>query len=411
MKMRGSVLTVLQPNPANREGRSSRDVLMLVDNTHRLVRGLKEALSLKQSGYAVIIAAWDRDSSIDKEEHTQGITVVKMGIPTKSQRGFRQITYLLKFYLKIVRRFRRMSFSAIHACDLPMLLLGVALKLKMGSRLIYDAYEIYHLMESHKYNAIMLKGMATFEKILINLFVDSFITVSENRLEGYYKHILKDPSKAFVVGNYFDYSSCTSHCKEDIRSVFREKVGIPLNATVIGYIGSLNENRCLSLLLEWASKRPEVYLILAGRGSPRVELEINKYCTRFANILYMGWLDDPDPIYRSIDAIYYIIDPKHPYSQFAAPNTLYIAIAYGIPIIGLPLGELGLLKRYPVGIALDSLSIESLDIALHKLHEIKNHPNRNQIYKELRAAYSWQTAEKNLLLAYEHAIKNRKLNQ
>src|SRR5205807_2384792 len=115
------------------------------------------------------------------------------------------------------------------------------------------------------------------------------------------------------------------------------------------YCGTLADVRRLDLLLELARARPDLRIVLAGRG--RSEERVKKESAELPNVDYLGWTEDPARIVDSARAIYYGLDPEHRYSELACPNTLYQALQRRKPLIFFCGGEpRALLERYRFGI-------------------------------------------------------------
>jgi hypothetical protein len=58
-----------------------------------------------------------------------------------------------------------------------------------------------------------------------------------------------------------------------------------------------------------------------------------------SNLNYLGWRSDADELLARSSAIYYGLDPMHPYSDVACPNTLYEALRHRKPLIFFCRGE------------------------------------------------------------------------
>ena len=115
------------------------------------------------------------------------------------------IINLFRFYYLLYKAvvIKGKQYSVIHAHDLRTLLIAVILRFKLKIPLVYDAHEIFSLMESHKFPRIVLSIIAKLEIILVNKYVDEFITVSNQRKKEYWiKNGIK--KKIYLVGNWYD---------------------------------------------------------------------------------------------------------------------------------------------------------------------------------------------------------------
>ena len=109
----------------------------------------------------------------------------------------------------------------------------------------------------------------------------------------------------------------------------------------------------------------------------------------------------PDPTIATVaaDLLYYSLVPDHPYADHAAPNNLYVAIAYAKPLIHRGQGEIGsLAKRADVGSRFDDDA--SLDRAIDSLRDPERRSQVASSLVGLQATYSWARAKRALIAAY-----------
>src|SRR5204862_227871 len=90
------------------------------------------------------------------------------------------------------------------------------------------------------------------------------------------------------------------------------------------YAGTVSEGRRPDLLIELARLRPDLRIGIAGRG--RGVDDVARAADTLPNLTYLGWRTDVDTLFARTRAIYYGLDPAHPYSEVACPNTLYPAL-------------------------------------------------------------------------------------
>jgi hypothetical protein len=106
--------------------------------------------------------------------------------------------------------------------------------------------------------------------------------------------------------------------------------------------------------------------------------------------------------------LYYLLDPTHPYSHFAASNTLHIGIARGLPILTSPVGEPGAIMRtVDQALAIHPLDAATLIEALNLLSSPGHMARIKAGLKALQGRYNWHQAETALLQAYGRAGKLR----
>jgi glycosyltransferase involved in cell wall biosynthesis len=357
-----------------------RQILVLVDNPcDPDPRVLREATTLASGGADVIILAWQRDSSNTRTTRQNGVLVRRLPPPSRRRLGWRQMVYLLGFYREVWSAVSDHSRpNVVIAHDFLLLPLGAMLARRFDCPLVYDAHEIYRWMDAGRLPDWWLRFAGWLEARLVNQAVSLFVTVSRQRVEDYFRERMHlDP---FILGNWYD------PVEIDKRWARRKYEIEPDSSFHIGYVGSLFTSRRVDLLLELAAARQDIQLILGGRGDPRLVSSVEKSAAKMRNVHYLGWVSKPAEVLAACDAIYYVLDPSHPYSRFAAPNALYLAISLDRPLIAAPLGEISMVaKRANAVVELDELTVQGLSRAVDRAR-------RAQSWGQIRSEYNWNLA-------------------
>jgi glycosyltransferase involved in cell wall biosynthesis len=379
------------------------NIAMILDNSFRPdLRVLKEAESLVQAGYRVTIYAWDQDLYIERPNHevVKGVNVKRIRVPTARQLGLKQIPNYFKFLYKTIRVALNDDFDLIHCHDLPSLPIGVVLKILRKNKLIYDAHEIYWIMESKKYPVFVLKLIKYFEIVLLKS-VDALITVGNIRLNYYRNYYEKDIS---VIGNWYDLQQATKEKGKELR----QELGIPLDAFVISYAGTLSRARSPEVIIEsskqlWKLNSP-VHWVIAGSG-PQEQL-LEEAAKSDPTLHYIGWLDDLSGLYSASDALIYLMNTSHPYADYNSPNNLFLSIAWALPLITISKGEIGVtLSPNENGILLNDITPNIIVQEVIELYTDKVLYQRivtNLI--KLQESYNWQIAAKRLVTLYQELL-------
>ncbi len=376
---------------------AGRRVLMLLDNACAPDwRVLREAAALRDAGAAVRILCWDREARAPETETRDGLLIERIRTPAERQRGIRQLGTLARFYREASRRSRESRADVVHAHDLLMLPLGAFLARRLRAPLIYDAHEIYHVMEAERYPRPLLAALAGTERWLVRHSVDALVTVSQQRVAAYWDAV-RGRTPVFVVGNWYDPVTVS----REARARARAELGITDDTPVLLYAGGIAAERRLDLLIEAAAERPGWMFVVAGRGELPLERRLQAAGQNSGNLRVTGWQDQPAGLYAAADALYYVLEPSHPYTRFAASNTLHLAIAYGLPLITAPLGEPGRIMR---GVA-DALVLEppsagALAGALDLLRDETRRRNIGAAMRALQGTFGWAQASRALLAAY-----------
>lgn len=120
------------------------------------------------------------------------------------------------------------------------------------------------------------------------------------------------------------------------RAELRGRLGIPLDARVVGAVGHLRPVKRYDRLLRAAADLEGVHVVLVGEGPERAALEsLVPACTpRGGGIHLVGHQRDLAPWYRSMDVLCVSSDSEQ------LPVTLLEAMACGLPACGTDVGDL-----------------------------------------------------------------------
>lgn len=345
--------------------------------------------TLASAGYEVRVLAWDRDLNLPVKEVDEGVRIVRARVRSRSGRGWSQLLYLARAVLQHLPRMRRDPPAVIHAVDLPMLAAALLCRplLPGRQRIVFDAFEIYNVMESHKYPPWLLALVRLAERKLPPL-ADLVITPGAGRQAHFAAHGID----SLIVGNWIDPPAPA----ED-RSRARVAQGLRDDEFCVVYAGGLEPSREIDALIRHAERTPGHVVLIAGRGEQ--DAEVAEAAARLSNLRFLGWVPDPNQLYAAADAVFYALRPEHPYAQHPAPNNLYRAIAMTMPLVYREQGELATVSREAeIGIPFDDDA--SLDAALRQLEDpVVNARIREQL-QSLQEKYRWSTAAKSLLDAY-----------
>jgi glycosyltransferase involved in cell wall biosynthesis len=379
---------------------SKKRIVMLLDNSFKPdPRVLREAEALVQGGANVKIVAWDRDEEVTRPEHEimNGVEVVRIPIKSKRHLGVRQIIPYLKFAFRALKIIRTEKVDVVHCHDLPDLPIGVFVKAIKKVPLVYDAHEIYWIMDFNRYPKTISYLQKIGELFLLR-WVDALITVGNKRVQYYRPHYSKD---IFLVGNYYDPKKRDWHKRKE----FRQSLSIPEDAFVLTYAGTLSKGRGIDLIMECAERfhqeRRNVHFIIAGVGAD--EGLVRKAAALNPLMHFLGWVSDLENIFSGSDALVYLMRLSRRYTHYNSPNNLYLSIAWQLPLIAVAAGEIGnVLVPQESGMLLDRVEVDVFCEALLKL--TRDQEAYQRIVKKLGSLqddYSWKAACENLYRAYE----------
>ncbi len=368
-----------------------RIAILLTDAFKPNPRIHKEASSLVANGYEVTIFAWDRTGEYHKHETINGIKIVRLRVQSGFQLGIIQVWYLMKYYIKVFRLIRRGRFHAIHCYDLLTLPMGVLFKTLFHKKLVYDAGEIYHIMEAERYPFPILLIIKYIEMFLLQ-FIDAFVVAGDIRARYYKKYYRK---QIYVIGNWYD----PLRIPLESRKKLRKRLGISEAAFCIGTCNILEPSRNIELLLEYAKKHPEVFLLICGEGSLRKTVE--KYSKEYRNIEYLGWTNIIDEFLPAVDVLTYIYQTERKYSRYACPNTIYLSIAAVKPLLATRCGEIALLAQKYDCCVLCSPDLKSFSVNMAILKQENVNQKLAAKLSALQKVLSWKNASDLLQNLYD----------
>ena len=351
------------------------------------VRRISQALA--SAGYSVRILAWDRAELLPKLDRDGNVEVRRVHVASYHGRGWSQVFFLSRAVLRYLPHILRRPPDILHAIDLPMLLAAIVIAPFTGRRprIVYDAFEIYAILESHKYPRWVLRLIEAAEWVLPR-FADLVITPGEGRRDYFDRRGI--PS--VVVPNWADAPS-----REIGTAEARTALNLPPDAVTVVYAGGLDRSRDLASLVGHARRHPEHTVVVAGRGE--LEASLRRQAERIPNLHVLGWLPNPVTALAAADVLYYSLRADHPYAAHAAPNNLYVAVAHAIPLVHRAQGEIGLLaEQHDIGAPFHDDA--SLDAAIERMADPATNARVRAQLRGLQDRFLWSSARERLVEAY-----------
>lgn len=357
------------------------------------VRVRRTTQTLAKAGYRVRIFAWDRSGTLAKSELDGRVHVRRIHVASRSGRGWTQLLFLAQAVARYVPYIVRRPPDVLHAVDLPMLVAAIIIAPLTRKRpvIVFDAFEIYAVMESHKYPRWLLGLLHLAERVLPR-FADLVITAGESR-----RRYFEDRGISSVaVPNWV---APPTRSIDRVRA--RRHLNLPPDAVVVLYAGGLDPSRDLVSLVEHARRYPSHIALIAGQGEQ--EPSLREAAELLPNLRLLGWLPDPSLALAAADAMYYSLVPSHPYAEFAAPNNLYTAISHAVPLVYRAHGEIDLVARnHYIGAAFHDAA--TLDAAIAQVTDPETNAKIREGLRRLRRHYSPDVAAARLLVAYRGVV-------
>lgn len=239
----------------------------------------------------------------------------------------------LRNALKFVWSFREVCIEVrphvIHCHSFPSLLPAFLYRLTSPAILIYDAHEL----ESGRSGLSNLAAKFVTKLELVSWrYVDGLISVSDKIVDWYIRRFGEKQSE--VIRNIPDPRTYCKHDHTDLRTLY----SIPSNYTVSVYVGILEPNRGIELVLN-AFQSVQLAggkhaLVFLGQGSLEKEIlraqQVNK-------LILLHGLVAPGcivPIIKSADVGLMLTRNDALSEDFALPNKLFQYVDAGLHVVG-----------------------------------------------------------------------------
>jgi len=367
--------------------------MMVTNSCERDNRVLREAKTLSNNGYDVVILALSEKKKIEKKE-IMGITIKyeQRNYPVNSILG------KIDFFKNFVKVAIEENADVYHAHDLSTLLECYIASNVNNSKLVYDSHELVVIGKKIK------RIGNIYSQVIENLFInqaDAVITVNEfiaNILEKEYS-LENTPTILMNLPDtrYYGNKNKLKTQKETIR-LDKEK-------TVL-FVGNLSKDRGLFDLIKSMDYLNESYkLLMIGDGDIRNELE--KYAKKNQLVNQISFLDFID--YQGLidkvklaDAGIYCNYRTNLSYYYSTPNKLFEYLVAGLPIIApnYPFYR-KFLKDNRIGLLLEEISPDEIAKKIKKMFE------NEQLYEEfknnvlkIRGKWVWENEEKKLIELY-----------
>lgn len=183
------------------------------------------------------------------------------------------------------------------------------------------------------YSNITRTKLITRASFMFMKHFDRVIAVSEQIRAGLER--LKIPSRKIVIIKNVPFSS-GNECSIKPRGL-RQKLGLPPNSKLIGFVGRLEPVKGCALFIQaisqLAGSHSDYHFVIVGEGPERESLERQARGLDLEKQIYFcGFCDDITAIFKSLDL--YVL----PSLGEGIPLALLEAMAHGVPVIATSVG-------------------------------------------------------------------------
>jgi len=282
----------------------------------------KIARSLATAGYDVTALGWNMSGELPAEEDLPNHSLFRLPVPASFGRGLSNIRHLLRWQLALLKWLHdhHKEYQVIHACDFDTVIPALICKALHRKKVVYDIFDFY--AEMLRATPTIIVNMIRATELKVIGYADAVILADKSRLqqiEG------SHPRKVELIYN-------TSEDK--LNELSAEQVEPHQEGQLkLAYVGNIQVERGLLVLLEVLKDHPEWALDLAGFGGD--EALIQSQAQKLPNVTWHGRV----PFYRGLqlsyeaDLLFATYDPSIPNNRFASPNKIFEAMMLGKPII------------------------------------------------------------------------------
>jgi len=359
----------------------------------------KEAKALVDVGYEVTIHAFDREENKEKLSIVEGVQIKRYrvgltpsGAPSLIT-GAKVLVGLKKFRKKVLQTLLDSQPDIIHCHDADTLAIGLKLKQKKGSTLVFDMHDLAHTWArmAKPYSLIRrLIGMGIEIRLVkrirrCDLIITSSGAVSGTSYPGFREWVKKRVKDANVV--VVENRPIDSNSMNPFPEVF-----------TIGYAGKIREKRMFHTLIKAVEEWPEESkpkLIIAGYGT--ADSQVDKLLSSSSIDVERIREYKRDELANIIGkmSVMYALYPTERGNILdgALPTKMFDAAMHGRPSIvnsGCLMGDIAKAER--IGTPVNPSDINSLQTALLQIKKEKTTVNLER---------DWLGEAKRLTSAYE----------
>ncbi|MDP6906863.1 MAG: glycosyltransferase [Candidatus Thalassarchaeaceae archaeon] len=360
----------------------------------------KEAIALVDAGYEVTIHAFDREENKDKLSKVEGVQIKRYrvgltpsGAPSLIT-GAKVLVGLRKFRKKVLRNLLESLPDIIHCHDADTLAVGLSLKRKKGTTLVFDMHDLAHTWaRMAKPYSIVRRLIAMGIEVRLakrirscDMIITSSGAVSRTSHPGFREWVKKRAEGANVV-------------VVENRPIDSNSNSLLPREFTIGYAGKIREKQMFHTLIKAVEKWPEENkpkLIIAGYGTADSQVDelLNSSSINVERIKEYRRNELADIISKM--SVMYALYPTERGNILdgALPTKMFDAAMHGRPSIvnsGCLMSDIATAER--IGIPVDPSDIDSLQTALLQIKTEKTTVNLER---------DWSGEAKRLTSAYEN---------
>jgi len=344
-------------------------IFVRASEIHREPRAEKE-IALLSNDYRVEVLCWDREKKSSKVEENNGYLIHRCQINGKYGGGFKNVFFMLEWWLYQFFWLLKNSFDIVHVCDFdayfPSL---IAAKIKR-KKIVYDLFDFYGDMIGAP---DLAKKFIKKVDIFLIQFADGVIVTDDNRINQ-----IKGsrPKRLIVIYNtppdFYDkfYKNIEDTKKTDIFT--------------LGYIGLIGKGRGYDILLKMVAEIPNTNFIFGGISISESEEDLRKKMENVPNVNFLGKVFPYEKTLEALskcDAMFALYDPASATHKYSSANKIFESMMLAKPIVvSKNTGMDKIIKKYESGLIVEYGNKDQIKQAIFKLMALKK--SKNNFYGE-----------------------------
>lgn len=368
-------------------------------------RMLKETKSIADSGLVdkvVIGAVWERGlekfEKIDDKREVHRIPLRTSKLPNNHM--LTRVIKLIEWQIRLFLMFKMEPVFMFNCHNLASLPVGIAFKLFLKSKLIYDTHEL----ETERSGWPFLVRMVArqFESLMIR-FVDITFVVSDSIAAWYRKTY--SLSEVHVLKNFPYYHN--NHDVSDRDDSLKRRFKIQDDELLFIYQGTIDKGRGIELLLNAFSKvdKKKHIVFMGFMANDLLWSKIKEYERTCSNVHVQPAVRPQEVLNytKSADVGLYLIQDTCMSYRLTVGNKVYEYIASGLPIIASDFPDVGkIIDEYDCGWKVSANAGAILDLLDKISKEAVEEKRRNTI--KCRDKFNWSIEAEKMLKVYDRIL-------
>lgn len=359
-------------------------------------RILKEAKSLRDHlGYTEILLVGVKTKGLPSSERVDDVTTIYRLGPAKGAHGLAKLVMHALWCVHTLFFILWRRPNCVNCHSLPVLPIGVVIKLLTGAKLVYDAHEL------ETETAGLAGGRKAVSKLVERVFihVPDLIVVVGPGIERWYR-------ERYSVASIIVLLNVPHYVEASASTVLRRQLAIPDDFRILLYQGGLSVGRGIEELIDAAEVLGASKYAVVFMGYGPLEGKVREASTRLKTVYYQSAVPPSELLRYTSSADVGIVSVQDSCLSYrlSLPNKLFEYIMGGLPVIVSSLPEMkAFVADNGVGCGIPTWGVEELVLALQTIESMRG-PDLNARIGNVALKYCWEREEEKLIAGYRRYL-------